>query len=148
MAMEDYIPTALIVFLAKPFFDAFLKKAGEDSYVTFKKGLASLVKKAAAIKVTIFASAEKKVDPKYPYSHVVSIYSKSADGFTLKFLFSREATMNTILRRSTLCASCCAPENLRNKPVNRSVESVSSTTIVVRRSGSKNSDLKGPTPAA
>lgn len=89
-AAEDYIPTALMVFLAKPFFDAFLKKAGEDSYAAFKKALAALLKRARGIKVTVVAFGDKKVDPTYPFSRVVSIYSKAPDGSTLKFLFLAE----------------------------------------------------------
>jgi hypothetical protein len=89
-AAEDYIPTAIVVFLAKPFFDAFLKKAGEDAYGAFKKAFVSLLKKASALKMIVFASAEKKFDPQYPFSRVVSIYSKSPEGITMKFLFFAE----------------------------------------------------------
>lgn len=89
-ALEDYIPTAIMLFLAKPFFDGFLKKAGEDSYAALKKALAGLIKKAASVRLMVFASGEGKIDPQYPFSRYVAIYSKSPEGTTLKFLFHTE----------------------------------------------------------
>jgi hypothetical protein len=91
-ALEDYIPTAIALFIAKPFLEAFLKKAGEDSYSVLKTALKSLLKKASQVKVHIFASAPGKFDPNYPFSRYISIYSKTPQGVTLKFIFltSRE----------------------------------------------------------
>ena len=86
-AAEDYIPTAIAVYLAKPFIDAFLKKAGEDGYQLFKKGLAALLVRAREVHLRIMTSGDKKSDPDYPFSRVVSVYSRSNDGIPIKFLF-------------------------------------------------------------
>lgn len=89
-ALEDYIPTAIMLFLAKPFLDGFLKKAGEESYAALKKALAALIRKAAAIRLIVLTSGKGKIDPQYPFSRYVAIYSRSPEGTTLKFLFYTE----------------------------------------------------------
>jgi hypothetical protein len=85
--LEDYLPTAVMILLAKPFLDAFLKKAGEDGYELFKKSLVGVLSRARAINIKVFASGDKKSDPEYPFSRVFSVYSKSVSGTPVKFLF-------------------------------------------------------------
>ncbi len=86
--IEEYLPTAVMVLLAKPFFDAFLKKAGEDSYELLKKALVRFVKKAAEINVESITSVltPKKVDPSYPFSRCIAIHSKLGNNPPVKFL--------------------------------------------------------------
>ena len=97
-ALEYYIPTALVIFLAKPFFDAFLKKAGEDSYVLFKRGLGALVSRASRIKVRIISNSPQKISETSPYSRVVSIYSHSPSGARIKFLLPAEDSEDECLQ--------------------------------------------------
>jgi hypothetical protein len=42
-SFEWAIPTAVVVYLARPFFDAFLSEAGKDVYDAFKKGSLLLI---------------------------------------------------------------------------------------------------------
>ena len=91
-AVEDYIPTAIAIYLAKPFIDAFLKKAGEDGYILFKNALARLASRAREVRLRVMTSGDKKSDPNYPFSRVFSIYSKSACGTPVKFLFPHSLT--------------------------------------------------------
>jgi len=85
--IEEYIPTAIVIFLAKPFIDAFLKKAGEDGYEQFKKALAGVLSRAKAIHLKVITSGDKKSDPDFPFSRIFSVYSKATDGTPMKFLF-------------------------------------------------------------
>ncbi|HRE04641.1 MAG TPA: hypothetical protein PKX00_03465 [Opitutaceae bacterium] len=90
-AMEDYIPTAIVLIIAKPFLDAFLKKAGEDAYGKLKQAVIRCYSVARTITVTFFVSAAKKAG-RSPFSRTFSVYSKAADGTSIKFLFSTETT--------------------------------------------------------
>ena len=92
MSMEDYIPTALVVFLAKPFFDAFLKEAGKDTYVLLKQKLASLFQRANELPIISITSAGEKIANPHESSRIVSIYTVSSSGQRLKFLFPKNAT--------------------------------------------------------
>ena len=91
-SLEYYIPTALVVFLAKPFFDGFLKKAGEDAYAAFKRAFAALVSKASSIAIRVVRSAPAKIADVSPYSRVISIYAHTASGIRLKFLLPATTT--------------------------------------------------------
>jgi hypothetical protein len=97
-ALEYYIPTALVIFIAKPFFNAFLKKAGEDSYALFKRGLAALVTRASRINVRMISSNPQKISKTSPFSRVISIYSYSASGARIKFLLPAEASEDECLQ--------------------------------------------------
>jgi hypothetical protein len=61
--LEDYLPTAVMILIAKPFIDAFLKKAGEDGYELFKKSLVGVLSRAREVHIKIFTSGNKKSDP-------------------------------------------------------------------------------------
>lgn len=90
--LEHYIPTALVVFLAKPFFDAFLKKAGEDGYTLFKRALVALVAEAALIKARIISSGADKISETSEFSRIISVYSHTATGERIKFLIPADAS--------------------------------------------------------
>ena len=89
-ALEDYIPTAIVILIAKPFFEAFLKKAGEDAYAEVKKAFGRLIALSKKVGVTIVASGPKKTDPNYASSRVVSILCSTKHGQKLKLLIPQE----------------------------------------------------------
>ena len=91
-AVEQYIPTALVVLLVKPFFEAFLKKAGEDAYTVFKRGLAALAAKAALVKEQIGSSSSNNISETSEFSRVISVYSHTSTGVRIKFLVPAKAT--------------------------------------------------------
>lgn len=90
-ALEDYIPTAIVLFILKPFLESFLKKAGEDSYTAFKSTIKRCYEGARLIKVRLMVSGAAKAGSSL-YCATFSVYSKSQDGRTLKFLFSADTT--------------------------------------------------------
>lgn len=90
--LEHYLPTVLVVFLAKPFFDAFLKEAGVDAYALFKHSLTSLIRRAALMNVKLVSSGQYKIQTESPYSRVISVYTRSCSEVPIKFLIPAEAS--------------------------------------------------------
>lgn len=85
-AIEYYVPTIVVVYLAKPFFESFLKEAGKDAYSLFKRGLSSLIQRASLIKVSIIKSGRDKIQNESPYSRVISVYASTRSDVPIKFL--------------------------------------------------------------
>ena len=90
MAIEDYLPAAVMLFLAKPFFDSYLSKAGEDAYALTKKTISSLISKCKSIRINILTTGEKKTSDKQESSRKISIHIQRLDGFSVKFLIPKE----------------------------------------------------------
>nr|WP_321356997.1 hypothetical protein [uncultured Draconibacterium sp.] len=96
MAFEWIVPTAFIVYLLKPYFNAFLSEAGKDHYHITKKGLKKLVEKAKLIKAK-FLTAEissKKLSKNYSQSIVFSIIFQTQDNRPIKLLFDNEMELS------------------------------------------------------
>lgn len=87
--VEWLIPTVVVVFIGKAYFESFLKEAGKDHYHLLKAGLAKLADRfiganAPATRL-IFSDGKVKEDaPKY--SLVYSIYAELEDGISTKLL--------------------------------------------------------------
>ena len=86
MANEYFVPTIVVVYLAKPFFESFLKEAGKDAYSLFKRSLTLLVQRASLIKVSIVKSGRDKIQDESPYSRVISVYARTRSEVPIKFL--------------------------------------------------------------
>lgn len=56
-SLEWFIPTALGIFLLKPYFESFLKSAGQDHYNILKEWLIKQMQMARLIKVTTITSS-------------------------------------------------------------------------------------------
>lgn len=87
-AIEWLMPTAIVAYIAKPYFDSFLKEMGKDHYNLLKEGLKKLYSKVAgprAPEVKIVATAGK-VTKEQPYSLFFSIVAEVADGIIFKLL--------------------------------------------------------------
>lgn len=96
--LEWLAPTALVVFIAKPYFESFLTEMGKDHYNLLKKA----VKKAAthllnrsAPKFRIIHSPGK-VHTAATYSPAFSIYVEINSKLNLKLLFPSEPTEKEI----------------------------------------------------
>jgi hypothetical protein len=93
-ALEWLIPTAVIVYVSKSYFDGFLKEMGKDHYALFKRGLNGLYEKvlgAAAPEVTLVSSAGK-VKSDQPYSLYYSIIAEAGEGLKFKLLLAQSAS--------------------------------------------------------
>jgi hypothetical protein len=92
--IEWYMPTALFVYIAKPYFESFLKEMGKDHYEVLKNGLRGLHKRVAgpdAPEVTFVSSADK-VPREQPYSLFFSVVVEGPEGNRFKLLIPRPIT--------------------------------------------------------
>lgn len=92
MAFEWIVPTGFIVYILKPYFNAFLSEAGKDHYLIVKKGLKKLIEKAKYIKAKFLTAqySTKKLSKKYTQSIVISIIFQTKDNRPIKLLFDNE----------------------------------------------------------
>ena len=68
-AHEWAIPTAVVVYLIKPYFETLLKEAAKDHYPILKKAIANLAFRSKnEINMSIIASNEGKVDRDNPFT--------------------------------------------------------------------------------
>lgn len=89
--MEWFVPTAVIFFVAKSYFDGFLKEAGKDHYQLLKSRMSTTATKAMQsprIEPLIFGS-KGKLRTDNPYSLALSIYAEANDGNTFKLLLPK-----------------------------------------------------------
>jgi hypothetical protein len=89
MGVEWLMPTAIIVYLSKSYFDAFLKEAGKEHYQALKKGLAKLAARFTGPKAPttrLYFSDGKVKSPMPEYSLVFSVLADLGDGITVKLL--------------------------------------------------------------
>ena len=92
--IEWLVPTAVIVFLGKAYFDGFLKEMGEDHYSLLKQGLRSLYTRLVgpeAPKVTVLSTAGKASGAQ-KYSLLLSLLAESEDGLRFKLLIQSDAS--------------------------------------------------------
>lgn len=90
--LEWFLPTAIIVFIGKSYFDGFLKEAGRDHYNKLKGSLSNLTDKTMSIpriEPLIIASSPNKIRENNPYTFVLSIYAESNDGNKFKLLLPK-----------------------------------------------------------
>lgn len=89
--LEWLIPTAVIVYLGKSYFDGFLKEMGKDHYNLLKAGLKTLREKLlgpAAPEMTVISTAGKTTKNQ-PYSLVYSILAEADADLRFKLLLQR-----------------------------------------------------------
>lgn len=84
-SVEWLIPTAIILFAGKAYFDGFLKEAGKDHYHVFKQAATALAVRLAAIKSRVI-STPGKISTAPAYSFTFSIMSDGAERQRLKLL--------------------------------------------------------------
>lgn len=90
---EWLLPTAAILYVAKSYFDGFLKEAGKDHYALLKKGLATLHGRLigrGAPTMTIVSTAGKRSDSEY--SLLFSLVAEADDGLRFKLLIQKDAS--------------------------------------------------------
>lgn len=88
--VEWLLPTAVVLFFAKSYFDSFLKEMGKDHYDSLKIGCHSLWQAFVGPEreITVhLVGTRGKINPNSTYSHLFSIYSETPDGRRIKFLF-------------------------------------------------------------
>jgi hypothetical protein len=88
--VEWYIPTALIIFIGKAYFDSFLKEMGKEHYHLLKKGIISLWKyffgHERSVKFNRVAS-NGKISAVPQYSIALSLMTDLSGQYRIKYLF-------------------------------------------------------------
>ena len=88
--VEWYIPTALIIFIGKSYFDSFLKEMGKEHYHLLKKGIISLWKyffgNKRKFKFNI-VSSKGKASAAPEYSIALSLMTDLPGKYRIKYLF-------------------------------------------------------------
>lgn len=87
-ADEWYIPAAIALGLAAPYFAAILAEAGRDHYAALKRAVGSfwetLFGPNRILRTSVIASAPGKVDPEWPYARVFTITARANNGLSFK----------------------------------------------------------------
>ena len=95
-ALEWLIPTAVVLFLAKSYFGAFLQEAGKDHYHLLKKGLNSVwlsfFGNDRLVRRTLVASTPGKLSSERRYSSTFSLVAEADSQRNFKLLLPDAAT--------------------------------------------------------
>jgi len=89
---EWFLPTAIAVFLGKPYFESFLKEMGKDHYTLLKNALSGLCVKTVSnrrFEPVILTSSPKKTNKNNPYTLSFSIMADTGDGYNFKLMLPK-----------------------------------------------------------
>lgn len=89
---EWFVPTAIAVFLGKPYFESFLKEMGRDHYALLKSGISDLCIKTVSkrrFEPVLMASNEGKINPSNPYTLSFSVMAETESGYDFKLLLPK-----------------------------------------------------------
>lgn len=88
MCAEWFIPTAIVAYIGKSYFDGFLKEMGKDHFSSLKKMLSGLaVKSMSKPRIEpVLIGTEGKLSKNNPYSLAFSVYAEANDGNRFKLL--------------------------------------------------------------
>jgi hypothetical protein len=98
MGVEWLMATAVVIYLAKPYFNSFLSEMGKDHYQLLKKGLLDLKdcffgdNVAKRVLITSSSSPNKLKDKSGKYSLDFSIMAEANNGNRFKLLIPKEIT--------------------------------------------------------
>jgi hypothetical protein len=89
--IEWLMPTVVLAYVAKPYFESFLKEMGKDHYDLLKKGFNKLYERFAGPRApdVKIAATQGKSSKDQPYSLFFSVVAEAPDGIRLKLLIPR-----------------------------------------------------------
>ena len=87
-AVEWFIPTAIVAFVAKSYFEEFLKEMGKDHYKALKSSLTKLTTKSIRQPhlEPVLMGTPGKICQNNPYSMAYSIMAEGKNGYNFKLL--------------------------------------------------------------
>lgn len=102
--VEWFIPTAIVAFVAKAYFEEFLKEMGKEHYQALKSSLAKLTKKSISQPrlEPVIMGTSGKVRQDNPYSMAYSIMAEGKEGYNFKLLipkYSPDIDYESIVRK-------------------------------------------------
>jgi hypothetical protein len=88
-SLEWAVPGLIAAYLAKPYFESFLKEMGKDHYLLFKNWIKKTSSNSRLIRTTRVTSrgATDKIDKDNTQSRAFSLYLQTYEGRTIKLLF-------------------------------------------------------------
>ena len=97
LSVDWLLPTAIILYITKSYFDIFLKEMAKDHYLVLKGSISSLANKSKQeINISIIASNERKIGDKIFTSSFSIMYEGGDLKTSFKFLFREGATEEQI----------------------------------------------------
>lgn len=90
-SVEWFIPTAIVAFIGKAYFEEFLKEMGKDHYKSLKSSLTKLTKKSISQSrlEPVLMGTPGKIRQDNPYSMAYSIMAEGKDGYNFKLLIQK-----------------------------------------------------------
>ena len=88
-SFEWTIPTAIVAYVLKPYFESFLKEAGKQHFQILSNSLKKLAERGKQLKVKLLASSSspEKLNKSYDQSMAISVMIQTANGKFIKLLF-------------------------------------------------------------
>jgi hypothetical protein len=85
--VEWFLPTALVVYISKSYFDGFLKEMGKDHYLLLKNALIKIKSKLQEYKLT---ASKGKISKESIYTFSFSIYAEADNDQRFKLLIQKD----------------------------------------------------------
>ncbi|MFH7326604.1 hypothetical protein [Desulfurivibrio sp. C05AmB] len=95
--IELLLPTLIVVYFLKPYFESFLSEMGKDHYAMAKRALLNVqarIKSKLGGHIKIFVSEGKRVDHAVKFSPFFSIEAQSPLGYRVKLLIQTEIQLD------------------------------------------------------
>jgi len=94
-ALEWTIPTLIIGYILKPYFETFLKEAGKEHYKILSGKIKPLLKKGKSFETKLLTATQstEKLSKTYNQSHSISIIVETKSGRLIKLLFDNDLSL-------------------------------------------------------
>lgn len=91
-ALEWTIPTAIVAYIIKPYFEAFLQEAGKQHFEILSKKLKTLINRGKQMNVRLISASKstEKLNKAYNQSMAISILFEIKNGKIIKLLFDND----------------------------------------------------------
>jgi hypothetical protein len=91
-ALEWTIPTAIVAYIVKPYFEAFLQEAGKQHFEILSKKLKTLINRGKQMNVRLISASKstEKLNKAYNQSMAISIMFEIKNGKIIKLLFDND----------------------------------------------------------
>lgn len=90
--IEWFIPTAVVVLIARPYLDGFLGEAGKDHYILLKNALRNLSKKIIRKTKNIMWLSANNDTKNMVYNHYISIQAEAFGSYKFIFRMPKDTT--------------------------------------------------------
>jgi hypothetical protein len=95
LTLEWLVPTVVVGYIAKAYFEAVIGKLGEDHYEKVKLAFSSLFSKVSSSKVTVIGS-KGKASPANPFNMLFSIEAEAIPSLQFKLLIHKNLNPDEI----------------------------------------------------